>query len=168
MNDPLQIVRKLAPPTEVAAQLRAAVHHRQELVTESTQCKNKRTSIGDERFPHFCDPNGARALTFRERFPMIAELKLIHKHQELLDAEMMQRVEHSREGKILTSISGIGPLQAVIFLARIDAIANVDRPAQLTSYCGWVPAIVQSGTTLDHPREEHACSSQRSTERSGK
>ena len=212
MNDPLQIVRKLAPPTEAASQLRGMVHHRQELISESTQRKNKLTSLYDELFPEFSlifrDPNGPTALTFRERFPtpaalataslsalqeargktymlsdtkllelqrlatnsigtkdaarlrglafeqhqLIEELKLVSKHLELLEAEMMQIVEHSREGKILTSIPGIGPLQAAIFIALIGNIANFDRPAQLKSYCGWVPAIAQSGTSLDHAR----------------
>jgi transposase len=73
-------------------------------------------------------------------------------HLELLDAEMMQIVEYSREGKILTSTPGIGLLQAVIFIALIGNIANFDRPAQLKSYCGWVPAIAQSGTSLDRSR----------------
>jgi transposase len=209
MSDPLQIVRKLAPATPAAAQLRGMVHHRQELITESTQRKNKLTSICDELFPEFTqifrDPNGPTALTFRERFPtpailstaslsmlqeargntrqlseakllqlqqlatnsigtkdvarlrglafeqqqLIEELKLITSHLEVLDAEMMQIVEHSREGKILTSVPGIGPLQAAIFIALIGNIANFDRPAQLKSYCGWVPAEASSGTTLD-------------------
>lgn len=212
VSDPLQIVRKLAPPTEAAAQLGGMVHHRQELITESTQRKNKLTSICDELFPEFTnifrDPNGATALTFRERFPtpaalataslsalqearghtkllsdarlvelqhlattsigtkdsarlrglafeqeqLIEELKLIHKHLGRLDAEMLQIVEHCREGKILTSVPGIGPSQAAILIALIGNIANFDRPAQLKSYCGWVPAVTQSGTTLDRTR----------------
>ena len=65
---------------------------------------------------------------------------------------MMQVVEHCREGQILTSIPGIGPLQAAILIALIGNIANFERSAQLKSYCGWVPAIAQSGTTLDQAR----------------
>lgn len=78
MNDPLQIVRKLAPLSEAAAQLRGMVYHRQELITESTQRKNKLTAICDELFPEFVhifrDPNGPTALVFRERFPTPAVL----------------------------------------------------------------------------------------------
>ncbi len=212
VGDPLQIVRRLAPPTPAAAQLRGMVHHRQELITESTQRKNKLTAICDELFPEltqiFRDPNGFTALVFRERFPtpttlttaslsalqdargktrqlsdekllelqrlasesigtkdaarqrglvfeqhqLIEELRLITAHLEALEAEMMQIVEHAREGQILTSIPGIGPLQAAIFIALVGNIANFERPAQLKSYCGWVPAIAQSGTTLDRAR----------------
>jgi transposase len=209
VGDPLQVVRKLAPPTPAAAQLRGMVQHRQELIAESTQRKNKLTAIYDEVFPEFTqvfrDPNGPTALVFRERFPtpaaiatasllalqeargktrqlsdarllelqrlatnsigtkdaarlrglvfeqqqLIAEYHLICKHLESLEAEMMQVVEHSREGQILTSIPGIGPLQAAILIALIGNIANFDKPGHLKSYCGWVPAIAQSGTTLD-------------------
>ena len=51
VDDPLQAGRKLAPPTEAAAQLRGMVQHHAELVRESTQRKNKLTSICDELFP---------------------------------------------------------------------------------------------------------------------
>ncbi len=78
VGDPLQIVRRLAPPTPAAAQVRGMVHHRQELITESTQRKNKLTAVCDELFPEltqiFRDPNGPTALVFRERFPTPAAL----------------------------------------------------------------------------------------------
>jgi transposase len=212
VGDPLQIVRRLAPPTPAAAQLRGMVHHRQELITESTQRKNKLTAICDELFPEFTrifrDPNGPTALVFRERFPtsaaittasvsalqaargttkmlsnekllelqrlatesigtkdaarqrglvfeqqqLIEELRLITAHLEALEVEMRQVVDHAREGQILTSIPGIGPLQAALLIALIGNIANFERASQLKSYCGWVPSITQSGTTLDRAR----------------
>src|SRR5215469_4083504 len=59
--DPLLAVRRLAPPTEAAAQLQGLVQHRQELTAEQTQRKNKLTAICDELFPEFVqickDPN---------------------------------------------------------------------------------------------------------------
>jgi transposase len=193
LGDPLQVVRRLAPPTPAAAQLRGMVYHRQELITESTQRKNKLTAIYDEMFPEFTqvfhDPNGPTALVFRERFPVptaiataslsvlqeargktrmlsdakllelqrladqsigtkdlarlrglvfeqqqvIEEYHLIVAHLESLETEMMQVVEHCREGQLLTSIPGIGPLQAAILIACIGNIANFERPAQLKS-----------------------------------
>jgi transposase len=51
VGDPLPIVRRRAPPTPAAAQLRGMVHHHQELTMESTRRKNKLTAICDERFP---------------------------------------------------------------------------------------------------------------------
>ena len=78
VDDPLQAVRRLAPPTEAAAQLRGMVHHHAELVSESTQRKNKLTSICDELFPEFPrllrNPNLPTALALRSRFPTPAQL----------------------------------------------------------------------------------------------
>jgi transposase len=212
VDDPLQVVRRLAPATPAAAQLRGMIHHRQELIWESTRRKNKLTAICDEMFPEFVrvfrDPNGPTALGFRERFPtpaslvtaslsalqeargktrslsnakllelqrlaaetigtkdaarlrglafeqqqLIDEFHMISQHLQALEAEMMQIVEHAREGQILTSIPGIGPLQAAIFIALIGNIKNFEKPGQLKSYCGWVPAIAESGRTLDRVR----------------
>jgi hypothetical protein len=73
----------------------------------------------------------------------------IGKHLEALEAEIMQITEHSREGQILTSMPGIGPLQAAILIALIGNIANFEKAAQLKSYCGWAPVVSESGTTLD-------------------
>ena len=73
VGDPMQAVRRLAPPTEAATQLRGMVRHRYELIQERTQRKNKLTSICDEVFPEFTqvfkDPNLPSALALRERFP---------------------------------------------------------------------------------------------------
>ncbi len=212
MDDPLQAVRRLAPPTEAAAQLRGMVHHHAELVVESTQRKNKLTSICDELFPEFTrllrNPTLPTALALRSRFPtpaqlalatfaemreargrtcsvsdakllelqrlagqsigikdparvkglvfeqkqLIVELKLLGEHLEQLEQEMVQIVEDSREGKILTSIPGIGLQAAAALIATIGTIANFERPAQLKSYFGWVPKIAQSGSSLDWSR----------------
>lgn len=212
VGDPLQAVRRLAPPTEAAAQLRSMVRHRYELITESTRRKNKLTAICDEIFPEFVqickNPNLPTALALRETFPtpaelatvslaalqqvrgfnrhlsdarllelqrlagqsigtkdparlrglsleqrqLIEELKLIHTHIEQLEAEMTLVIEHSREGQILTSIPGIGAIQAAIIIAYIGNIANFERPSQLKSYFGWAPTVSQSGKTLDHAK----------------
>jgi transposase len=209
MDDPLQAVRRLAPPTEAAAQLRGMVQHHAELVVESTQRKNKLTSICDELFPELTrllrNPNLPTALALRSRFPtpaqlaqasfaelreargrtcsvsdakllelqrlatqsigikdparvsalifeqqqLIAELHLLGEHLEQLEQRIVQIVEQSRDGKILTSIPGIGSQAAASLIATIGTIANFERPAQLKSYFGWVPKIAQSGSTLD-------------------
>lgn len=208
MGDSLQAIRRLAPPTEAAAQLRGMVRHRYELITESTQRKNKLTAICDEIFPEltqiYKDPNLPSALALREHFPtpaivattslsalketrlghhpsdtklrelqqlaaqsigtkdaarvhgltfeqkqLIKELQLIQDHLEELETEMTQVVENSREGKILTSIPGIGAIPAASIIATIGTIANFSRASQLKSYFGWAPTVAQSGKTLD-------------------
>jgi hypothetical protein len=68
-GDPLQAVRRLVPPSAVAAQLAGMIHHRDELVRERTQRKNQLTAIYDELFPEFTqickDPNAPSALALR-------------------------------------------------------------------------------------------------------
>ena len=193
VGDPMQAVRRQASPTDAAAQLHGMVRHRYELIAESTQRKNKLTSICDEVFPEFTNvcknPNLPSALALRKQFPtpaavataslstlqatrighhpsgtkllelqrlasqsigtkdaarlrgltfeheqLIEEFELILKHLEKLEAQMLQIVEHCREGQILTSIPGIGPIPAAILIAMIGNIANFERPAQLKSY----------------------------------
>lgn len=69
----LQLVRRALPPTEAAKQLRGLIRHRYELQQESTQRKNKLTSLCDQLFPEitqiFKNPNLPTALLLRERFP---------------------------------------------------------------------------------------------------
>src|SRR5262249_32023498 len=59
--------------TETAAQLHGMVIHREELIAERTQRKNKLTAICDELFPEFTqickDPNSISALALRQAFP---------------------------------------------------------------------------------------------------
>src|SRR3989440_6037743 len=62
----LQLVRRVVPPSEAAAQLKG-------LIRESTQRKNKLTTLCDELFPELTrvvkDPNALVALALREQFP---------------------------------------------------------------------------------------------------
>jgi transposase len=87
-----------------------------------------------------------------EQQQLIAELQLIRQHVEELDAEMRQVMTHCRQGQILTSLPGIGPIAAATILALIGNIANFDRPSQLKASCGWAPTLSQSGVTLDHAK----------------
>jgi transposase len=90
-----------------------------------------------------------RGLTFEQK-QLIAELELLQHHLEQIEAELIHIVEHSREGKILTSIPGIGSIQAATIIASIGNIANFERASQLRSYFGWAPSIAQSGYTVHH------------------
>src|SRR5260370_28256200 len=84
-----------------------------------------------------------------EQNQIIQELRMRQKHLDQLDAEIMQAVEHSREGQILTSIPPIGPIQAATIIASIGHIDNFEKAARLKSSFGWAPAVAQSGSTLD-------------------
>jgi transposase len=87
-----------------------------------------------------------------EQEQLIDELQLLSRHLERLEAEMAQIVASCREGQILTSIPGVGSTPAAAILAGIGNIANFTRAAQLKSYFGWAPTLIQSGRSVDHAR----------------
>ncbi len=211
----LQLVRRVVPPTQAAAELRGLIRHRYELIHESTRRKNKLTAICDELFPELTrvvkDPNGQVALALREQFPtpaalataslttlqqirggarsfsdaklvelqrqaaqsigikevarlrglvleqtqLIKELQLLQEHIQQLDHEVGGIVEYAREGQILLSFPGIGPIMAATSIAAIGSIHNFSSAAALKSYFGWAPVVAQSGSSLDHTRLTH-------------
>jgi hypothetical protein len=57
--------------------------------------------------------------------------------------------EQAREGQILRSFPGIGPVMAAAMLAAIGSIDNFPSASALKAYFGWAPAVVQSGSTRD-------------------
>ncbi len=93
------------------------------------------------------DPARVRGLVFEQK-QLIPELKLIAEHLQQVETEMIQVVEHCREGKILTSLPGIGPQAAAALIATIGTSANFERAAQLKSYFGWVPRAGPIGLQL--------------------
>ena len=75
--DKKQVVRLALPVSRVAAHLCGVTQHRAELVRESTQRRNKLTSICDQLFPEFTqvfkDPNKPTALAIRARYATAEE-----------------------------------------------------------------------------------------------
>jgi transposase len=103
------------------------------------------TSIGTH------DLGRQRGLVLEQR-QLIRELRLLIEHVAELDAELGTIVAASREGRILTSIPVIGPLQAAAILAAIGHVDNFASAAALRAYCGWAPQITRSGETLDQAK----------------
>ncbi len=114
MSDKTQLVRQAVPPTETAAQLRGLTRHRYELSQESTQRRNKLTSICDEVFPEFTqlfkDPNREVALTIREKFPtpqaiVTADMSSLREVRSSRhpsdDTSVLQRGRHPSDAKLL-------------------------------------------------------------------
>lgn len=92
-----------------------------------------------------------RGLVF-EQGQLIRELKLLQEHLLQLEEEITRIIAQSREGRILTSIPPIGPIQAATLIAAIGHIDNFSKAAELKAYLGWAPVDEQSGKTLDHSR----------------
>ncbi len=89
-----------------------------------------------------------RTLIF-EQNQLISELQLLQQHLDAIDAEIALLIERSREGCILTSIPGIGPIQAASIIAAIGHIDNFTSAAKLRSYFGWAPTVAQTGISFD-------------------
>lgn len=87
-----------------------------------------------------------------EQGQLIKELRLLREHVEQLDSEIVRIVEQAREGQILLSFPGFGPVTAATIIAAIGSIHNFPSASALKSYFGWAPVITQSGSTLDHAR----------------
>ncbi|WP_373323985.1 IS110 family transposase [Dictyobacter formicarum] len=58
-------------------------------------------------------------------------------------------VEQTREGQILLSFPGFGPITAVTIRAAIGSIHHFPLAWALNAYVGWAPVVAQSGSTLD-------------------
>jgi transposase len=89
-----------------------------------------------------------RGLSLEHR-QIIGELEVLQEHLAQLEAEILQVVEHWREGQILTSIPAIGPIEAATIMASIGHLDNFTSAAHLKSSFGWSPTGAQSGRTLD-------------------
>jgi transposase len=103
------------------------------------------TSIG----PH--DLGRQRGLVLEQR-QLIQELRRLQAHIAARDAEIGHIVATAREGRILTAIPVIGPLQAAAIIAASGHIDNVASAAALRASCGWAPLVTRSGETLDQAK----------------
>lgn len=94
------------------------------------------------------DPSRIASLRIEQR-QLIAELRLMNTHVAALDAEIETLIAGSRDGQILASFTGVGPVTAAKLLAGIGSIANFESAAHLRSYLGWAPRAQQTGTSKD-------------------
>ncbi len=90
-----------------------------------------------------------------EQSQLIRELRLLQEHIEQLDVEIRKSTEQSREGKILTSIPGIGTIQAAAMIATMGNVLNFAHASGLKAYFGWAPQEERSGTSLDRVHLTH-------------
>jgi transposase len=83
-----------------------------------------------------------------EQEQLIHELALLQRHLDQLDDAIIAVVSDTREGCILRSVPGVGPIMAAAILAAIGSIYNFPSAAALKAYLGWAPVVRQSGATL--------------------
>src|SRR5260370_25138027 len=80
---------------------------------------------------------------------------MLQEHIEQVDSEIRRSIEQSSEGKILTSIPGIGSIQAAAIIAAMGNVLNFERASRLKAYFGWAPQEERSGTSLDRVHLTH-------------
>jgi transposase len=109
VEDKMHLVRRALPPTQAASQLKGLIQHRYELSHQSTQLRNKLTSICDQLFPElvqiFRDPNREIALAYREQFPPphaiatanMADLQALRPRSFPSDAQLLKLQHLARE-----------------------------------------------------------------------
>lgn len=100
------------------------------------------TSIG------LTEPRHVQSLVLEQK-QLIAELMLIRAHQAFLSDIIKGITLVSREGKIVASVPGMGPVQAGGIIAAIGHIDNFPTAGALKSYLGWAPIEQQTGKTMD-------------------
>src|SRR5262249_41188183 len=71
-----------------------------------------------------------------EQSQLIRELGLLREPAEQLETEIVCIVDHAREGQILQSLPGIGPVMAGAMLAAIGSIHNFPSASALKAYFG--------------------------------
>jgi transposase len=122
--DKLHLVHRAVPPTEAAAQLRGMTRHREELIMESTQRKNKLTALCDEIFPELTrvlkDPNSQTALALRAAFPTpqavatasLSALQTARQNRQLTDTKL---VEIQRLAEVSIGVKDPPRLRGLVF-----------------------------------------------------
>lgn len=73
------------------------------------------------------------------------DLDVLRQRLRSLDRDVERRLEQNEVGKLLTTITGIGPQTAARIIAEVGDPARFHRARALASYVGVIPRVHQSG-----------------------
>lgn len=145
-------------PDPLTDQLRHLVFHRQGLVTQRTQGKNRIHAVLHRNLiaPEMTDLFGKAGRAFlatvelppSERQLLEADLRTIdflNREIAAADQSMAQAVQHDTEIQRLLSVPGISLTSAVGLRAAIGDVHRFKAPGNLVSYFGLNPSVYQSG-----------------------
>lgn len=91
-----------------------------------------------------------------EQEQLIAEWRLHQSHISRLESEITAILTTSREGQILLSFPGVGPVTAGVLLATIGSVANYETIGKLRLALGWGIRRSQTGTSFDNSSRDRA------------
>lgn len=150
-------------PDPATDRLRHLVFHRQGLVTQRTQAKNRMHAILHRNLlaPELSDLFGQAGRR------LLARVALPDDERELLDADLRmldffdteihatdQRLAHAAltdaDSRRLMTVPGLALTSAVALKAAIGEVARFPSAPQLVSYFGLNPSVHQSGQTAYH------------------
>jgi transposase len=157
-----------AAPKEIR-DLRLYVRHREFLIRQRTQCKNRIHAVL-VKYNLLSPTADLFGVAGREWLAQLMEyellrpaaMRVISEHLELIDQinehieAIEQRLELAPEQKtavrLLTSIPGVGKTIAITIVAEIGDVKRFHSPKALCNWAGLTPRVRNSGTVMRHGR----------------
>jgi len=153
------ICESYIPPKEIR-NLRSIMRQRKAIVKGRTQIKNKihavllmngiklpYTTLGKTAMKWIIDEINTTSI----KSILVSYINILEQYDfelKKIDERIIQIASKNNEAKLLTSIYGIASVRALELVSEIGDIKRFNSSQKLCSYCGLVPSIKQSGSTL--------------------
>jgi len=155
-----------AAPKEIR-DLRLYVRHREFLIRQRTQCKNRIHAVlvrynlisptadlfgvaGREWLAQLIDGEQLRPAAIRVIAEHLALIDQINEHIKAIEQSMELAPGQKATVKLLTSIPGVGKTIATIIVVEIGGVERFHSPKSLCNWAGLTPRVRNSGTVIRH------------------
>jgi len=155
-----------AAPKEIR-DLRLYVRHREFLIRQRTQCKNRIHAVlvrynlisptadlfgvsGREWLAQLIEGGRLRPAAIRVIAEHLALIDQINEHIKAIEQSMELAPGQKAAVKLLTSIPGVGKTIATIIVAEIGGVERFHSPKALCNWAGLTPRVRNSGTVIRH------------------
>ena len=153
------VAESYIPPKEIR-NLRNIMRQRKAIVKGRTQIKNKihavllmngiklpYTTLGKTAMKWIIDEINITTI----KTILVSYINLLEQYDfelKKIEERINQIAMQNNEAKLLTTIYGIASVRALELVSEIGDIKRFNSPQKLCSYCGLIPSIKQSGSTL--------------------
>ena len=145
-------------PSQNIVDLREILRHRNFMVQNVAQLKNKCHAILAKEGKSFSTPWGIRSRSMmskimvnqiyqRELNDIIEQIDFLKKKIDVVNEDLKKKEMDYPEVDLLKSIPGISTYSALLILAEIDNISRFPSANKLAAYAGLVPSTYQSGNS---------------------